>query len=116
MSGLQDAVLVSVDNLESSFLTIGRIEVTLQPNATWTRKIVVEGDGYQLNNIDLKIFVLDREVASPTNGYWMPADAVVAYGWKDDGSLIVINQHTTALKLLITAKAFRNGMGRPVEV
>lgn len=115
MAGLKDAVLISEENLQAILLTIGIIEVTLAPNATWTRKINILGDVYLLKDVDLKVSVLDEVANSPTLGYWLPADAVASIGWKDSGDLIVINQHSTSLKFRITAKAIRSDMGLLIE-
>lgn len=111
MSGLANAELVSVTYLNNSFLTIGVIDVQLAAGEVWTRKINILGGTYVLDDIDLKVSVLDEVVGSPTNGYWLAADAVVTKGWKNDGNLIVINEHSTPLKLRITAKATRSDMG-----
>lgn len=115
MAGLDNAVLVSEENLKASLLTIGVIEVTLAPNAAWTRKINILGNIYVLEDVDLKVSVLDEVANSPTLGYWLPANAVASSGWKDDGSLIVINEHSTSLKFRITAKAIRSDMGLLIE-
>lgn len=115
VAGLLNADLVSTTYLKNNFLATGNVDITLAAGATWTKTIedTSENGNFDFNFIDLKVFVLDEVAGSATNGFWIPADAVVSTGWKSQGQLIVINQHSTELKLRITATARRFNDGWP---
>lgn len=46
-----------------------------------------------LTKINIRVDVLDTEGGSVTNGYFVDAVAVAAIGWKENGSVIIVNQH-----------------------
>lgn len=56
---------------------------------------------YNLARIEVDVFVLDADVGSPTNGFYVPAGAVAAYGFKEDGHITVVNQHAAEQAFLI---------------
>ncbi len=54
-----------------------------------------------LTKTEVQVFVLDTDVGSGTNGYYVDAGAVAGFGFKEDGKIRIVNQHTDTLSFMI---------------
>lgn len=60
-----------------------------------------------LTKTEVKVFVLDTDAGSDTNGYYVDAGAVAGFGFKEDGKIRVVNQHTDTLSFIIRVIVYR---------
>lgn len=102
---LAGATLVSKGTLYGRHGYQAEVKTSLNPTGSWSydTAAVLGADAvkYNLARIEVDVFVLDADAGSPTNGYYVPAGAVAAYGFKEDGHVTVVNQHTAAQDFFI---------------
>jgi hypothetical protein len=61
----------------------------------------INPDLYDLGKTEVQVYVDETDETSPMFGYHVDAGAVAAVGFKEDGKVRVINQHTATLNFLI---------------
>lgn len=102
---IQSRALVSKETLYGyrNFYAQGR--ATLEPGEVFDYDTASElGDAavsYDLNKLEVQVYVEDPDPASPTYGYLIDATAVSLIGFKQDGNVRVVNQHTAALTFFV---------------
>ena len=67
----------------------------------------VEAEKCDLTKTEIQVYVLDTDVGSATNGYYVDAGAIAGFGFKEDGKVRVVNQHTDTLSFMIRVVLYR---------
>lgn len=108
---IKDKILVTKD----TFYGYRSLQVNLKQDfaaaAVWNYDIAAvlaaEAIKYDLTKTAVEVYVLDTDVGSVTNGYYIEAGAVAGIGFKEDGKVRVVNQHTDLLSFLIRVIVYR---------
>lgn len=104
-SNLQNAVLVSKGTLYGRRAFQNVTKTDLAAGQVWDHdtaaSLGANAARYDLTRTEIEVFVLDTDVDSPTTGYYVPAGAVAGIGYKEDGHVRVVNQHTATLSFII---------------
>lgn len=105
-SPIKDAILVTKDTFNNARVIQANEKITLAAGGVWSYPIVLDPLEYDLTLTEISVSMLDEDIASPTFEYYIKAPATVVVGWKEDGSLRVVNNHTDPLSLVIRAVAY----------
>lgn len=98
---IKNKVLVTKDTLYHyrNFIAYGELDLTA--GQVWDYDIAAALGAdlplYDLAKIEIAVYVKDTDPSSPTFDYFVDAGAVAASGFKDDGKVRVVNQHTATL-------------------
>lgn len=102
---LKDAILVSKAALygRRSYLNVAKTDLTAAQVWDFDCAAALGADAakYNLTKTEIEVYVLDTDVGSPTNGFYVPAGAVAGIGFKETGQVRVVNQHTATLSFII---------------
>lgn len=108
---VKDKVLVSKDTFYGHRVLQVNVKQDMVAAAVWNYDVAAilgaEAVKYDIPKTEVQAFVLDNEVGSVTEGYYVAAGAVAGIGFKEDGKVRVVNQHTGTLSFLIRVIIYR---------
>lgn len=94
---LKNAKLISTDtfNAARAMVVSEKRDIVAAASVTYNLATLLGTDAvkYDLTKSQVSVSVLDTEGGSVTNGYFVDAVACAAVGWKENGNIIVANQH-----------------------
>ena len=99
------ATLVTQTTLkdENKILVQATVTLTAGNSQTWNLSTILAANAtkYDFSSTDIEVYVVDTDSQSPTNGYYVRADAVAGIGFKTTGMVIVSNQYSISLTFLV---------------
>lgn len=101
---IADAVLVSLDtfNMRHAVATSTTLTLPVNQRQDIALASLVNVALYDMRQNRIEVLVLDEEVGSLTNGFYISASAVTTVGWKDSNNTYrIVNNYTTALTLKV---------------
>lgn len=103
---MSEATAKSLIKNEFRFMAIDQVSMAAGATRTYNvaTLLAAEASLYDLKTIVLDIRVIDTEVGSDTNGYFVNGDAVIASGFKATGEVTVKNTFDAALTVLIRVR------------
>lgn len=102
VSNYLEAIKEKIGTGEKPIVFIEDYLITPETNKTYDLKDYVEDHTlYNLTSARVEVLVLDEEVGSPTSGYYIGSEAVVITGIKPSGEVIIRNETTDNLRLVI---------------
>lgn len=109
---IKDKILVSKSTFYNNRTMQVSLKLSIAAATSWLYDTAAtigatEAAKYDLTQTEIQVYVLDSEVGSPTNGYYIDAGAIAAFGFKEDGSVKVVNQHDAALSFMIRVVLYR---------
>lgn len=109
---VKDKVLVTKDTFYAYRSALVNQKLNLTSGQAWNYDIAAvlgaaEADKCDLTKTEVQVYVLDTDVGSPTNGYYVDAGAIAGFGFKEDGKIRVVNQHTDTLSFMIRVIIYR---------
>lgn len=78
-----------------------RLDPTATANYDLNTMLGDEVGKYDLTKMKVEAYIQDSDSASPTYGYLVNAEAVVALGWKLEGQVRVANMHSSMIDVLL---------------
>lgn len=110
---IKDAKLISTDTFNAFRATLGNLLATIEPGQKWEYSWFGNQELYYPESLEMGVFVYDNEPTSPTFGFYIRPDSTTTYGWRENGSMIVVNNHTAARDYLIRPVMYMRPVGFP---
>lgn len=114
MASLKDsanAKLISFETLKKEIYTATAVTFSLPANGvqTFNLKTILgdEASKYSIADADIKVYCLDQDAESPTNGYYVSADAVIVTGFKITGEIILKNLYSQQLTCMFRIRVYK---------
>lgn len=108
---VKDKILVSRDTFYSHRVLQVNLKQDLTADSIWNydAAAILGADAvkYDLAKTEVQVYVIDTEVGSVTEGYYVAAGAIAGIGLKEDGKIRVVNHHTATLSFLIRVILYR---------
>lgn len=109
---IKDKTLVTKDTFYAYRSLQVNQKIDLTTGQVWNYDIAatlgaIEAAKCDLTKTEVQVFVLDTDVGSATNGYYVDAGAIAGFGFKEDGKVRVVNQHTDTLSFMIHVIVYR---------
>lgn len=102
---LNGAVLTSKNTTYGRRYYVKDIKVTINIGATWDYDMKTDLGAntaiFDLTRTEVEVFVVDQDSGSSTNGFWVSAIGIASVGFKEDGTVRVVNLGSANLQFKI---------------
>lgn len=100
--------LATKDALKAEIRAVVQESLTLAVDQTKTYNVSTtlgaDVAKYNLLSIDIEVLILDQVPNSVTNGYYVDGSAVIAHGFKADGTVMIKNLYSESVQCLVRIK------------